>query len=129
MEIYLLIRVSAAIGFLNVLLCLVLAASIGARLLQTGSWTVLKRVQSSIAAGEPPARALLDSAMIMLAGLLLIIPGFLTDLAGLMFLVPASRRRIVAYLERQGASITKGAGRPPPASRNDVIEGEYRRDD
>lgn len=123
LELYLLIRVGAVAGILNTLIALLIAAALGIRVVKSGSWRVLQQVQSSIQRGEPPMQGLLDSAVVTLGGLLLIFPGFITDLIGLACLLPFTRRRVTDSL----ASHWHPA--EPTTSRPNIIEGEFRRED
>jgi UPF0716 protein FxsA len=122
-ELYVLIRVGAVAGLMNTIIALLIAATLGIRIVKSGSWRVLQQVQSSIQRGEPPMQGLLDSAMVTLGGVLLIVPGFITDLLALACLLPVTRRRVAAYLANRWrpAATTK--------ARTDAIEGEFRRDD
>lgn len=122
-ELYLLIRVGAVAGILNILMALLIAAALGIRIVKSGSWDVLQQVQTSIQRGEPPMKGVLDSAVFTLGGVLLIVPGFISDLLALVCLLPFTRRRVIDYL----ASRWHPAG--PAAARPDIIEGEFRRED
>lgn len=92
-----------------------------------------RAVAQALAEGRVPAVELLDSLLLVAAGLLLFLPGFLCDLAGLLLLIPPARhwlsRRIVAYYARRIAAGSRAAAagfaaRPPPAARSDVIDVE-----
>lgn len=126
-ELYLLIRAGAAFGYFNVLLWVLAAAALGFRLLQSRSWTIWNRLQQSLRQHEHPARELLDSAIVMMGALLLILPGFVTDLLGLICLIPVSRAALAAYLEKHGEILLASPG--PAAQHHDTIEGEFRREE
>lgn len=123
LEIYLLIQVGGMIGFLPTLALLFAAAGLGTWLLQTQGWTTWNRLQQSLARGELPAEELVNGAVIVAGGALLLLPGFLSDLAGLLCLLPATRRLIAAWLVRSRLD-TQGSGKEPG-----VIEGEFKRED
>jgi UPF0716 protein FxsA len=99
-EIALFILVGGAIGILPTLALVVLAAVVGTALVRRQGFQALTRLQASIDRGEDPRGQIAHAAMIMLAGVLLIIPGFFTDAIGLLLLVPPVR----AFLIRKGAS-------------------------
>ena len=124
LEIYLLIKIGAVIGFLPTLLLLLGAASLGTYLLNTQGWSTWVRLQQSLAGGELPTTELIDGAIILAGGVLLLLPGFLSDVLGLLCLFPRTRRVIVAYVIRKRFGFGSG---PPPGPR--TIEGEYRRED
>lgn len=71
---------------------LVLASSIaGALLLRHQGFSVMTRIRAEMDAGRDPSRQLAHGAMIVLAAILLIIPGFITDIIGLLLLLPPIR--------------------------------------
>jgi UPF0716 protein FxsA len=126
LEIYLLIQIGSLVGFLPTLLLLFGAAGLGTYLLQTQGWTSWNRMQQSLARGELPADELVNGAVIMAGGALLLLPGFLSDLAGLLCLVPFSRRWIAAWLVSHRL---QAAGVAAEAPATQVIEGEFKRED
>ncbi len=127
LDLYLLVRIGAAIGFFNVFIWVLIAATIGFRLLQFRSWTLWHRLQVTLSRGEHPARELLDSAVVMIAALLLIVPGFMSDGLALICLIPAFRGRLTNYLARHGAVFfANGAPQSPDTN---TIDGEFRREE
>ena len=127
-EIYLLIQIGGTIGFLPTLALLVGAASLGTYLLQTEGWSTWARVQQSFAKGELPADDLVKGAVIVAGGALLLLPGFLSDIAGLLCLFPPTQKLITAYLKANRFGI-RTAYRGPGNEENRTIEGEFRRED
>lgn len=125
LEIYLLVQVGGLVGFLPTLFLLFGAAALGTYLLQTQGWSTWNRLQQSLARGELPADELVNGAVIVAGGALLLLPGFLSDVAGLLCLVPFTRRLIAAWLVR--SRLSQGSGTKPQQDR--VIEGEFRRED
>lgn len=127
LEIYLLIKVGGLLGFLPTLALLMAAASAGAYLLRTQSWSAWQKVQASLARGELPAAELMDGMLIMAGGILLLLPGFLSDVVGLLCLIPSTRRVAGAYLvkHRYGAEAADGGD----TRKTNVIEGEFKRED
>jgi UPF0716 protein FxsA len=68
--------------------------------------------------------------VLLATGVLLLLPGFITDALGFLLLVPALRRAlIVALLKRRGSLRPGGPGPGPGPDRQGYIEGEFRRDD
>lgn len=125
LEIYLLIQMGGMIGFLPTLVLLFGAAALGTYLLQTQGWSTWNRLQQSLARGELPADDLVNGAVIVAGGALLLLPGFLSDMAGILCLIPFSRRLIAAWLVR--SSLGRPPGRGPDGPK--VIEGEFKRED
>ena len=114
--------VAAAESFgLGVTLFVLLAFSLaGAWLTKREGTSVWRRANEELAAGRPPARELLDGAMILGGGALLLTPGFITDLAGLLMLLPPTRmllrplvlrgmsRRVNTVIAAAGTTSTSG---------------------
>ena len=90
-ELFVIIQIGEWIGFLPTILLLI-AISIGGGVLVKreglGAW---RRAQAQLRAGEVPAAELVDGALIMAAGALLLTPGFVTDAFGFLLLIPAAR--------------------------------------
>jgi len=97
-EIALFILVGRAIGLFPTLALVILAAIAGALLLRQQGLGVVERLRSNMNAGTIPGRTMFDTMLIGLAGLLLILPGFLSDAIALVLLVPAVRDRIFSAL-------------------------------
>jgi UPF0716 protein FxsA len=97
-EIYLLIRVGKIMGALPTVALLLLISFIGAWLVRAQGFAILGNVQRELAAGRIPAASLLDGALVLIGGILLLTPGFFTDLLGLFFLIPVTRGMIKQYL-------------------------------
>ncbi|MFM8330181.1 MAG: FxsA family protein [Candidatus Methylumidiphilus sp.] len=127
LEIYLLIQIGSLVGFLPTLALLFGAAGLGTYLLQTQGWTTWNRVQQSLNRGELPAAELVNGAVIMAGGALLLLPGFLSDVAGLLCLIPFSRRLLAAWLVN--SRLARPGGASPAAEETRVIEGEFKRED
>jgi UPF0716 protein FxsA len=90
-ELMLLVRLGGTIGFFPTLAICLLTGVVGAALARSQGLSVLRRIQEVSAQGQLPTRELLDGAMILLAGMVLITPGFLTDAFGLFLLTPPGR--------------------------------------
>ena len=97
-EIVLLIEIGSRIGTLATLAILVLTAVLGATLAHREGLKVLWRIRDKMAQGIMPDEELIDGALILAAGIVLLTPGLLTDAAGLLLLVPASRLALKRWL-------------------------------
>jgi UPF0716 protein FxsA len=128
-EIYVLLEVGGAIGVLPTIAMVVLTAVIGAGLIRAQGLATLGRVQQQLERGELPAVGIIEAALLLVAGALLLTPGFVTDTIGFLILVPPLRRwAIESFLARRivaggMARGQHGAGKPG------AIEGEFRRED
>jgi len=121
-EMYLLIKVGGYLGAWPTIGLVVLAAAAGVLVLRRQGPAVLSRVVSRMQAGVVPVEELAEGALLAAAGVMLLMPGFVTDIAALVLLVPTSRRAMAAWLL---------ARRPRPDSARQahsvVIEGEFER--
>ncbi|MFC5405450.1 FxsA family protein [Cohnella soli] len=77
-----------------------LSAFLGTRLIRTEGKRVLAQAQQQMQAGEPPGHTLLDGVCVLAGGILLIIPGFLSDIVGLTMIIPATRPLYRLFLYR-----------------------------
>jgi UPF0716 protein FxsA len=105
-EIYLIIQVGGAIGVLPTIAILIFDSFLGAALLRSQGRLAWSRFNEALTQGRIPAREVFDGAMVILGGAFLITPGFITDVIGLLLLIPPSRaifRGLVARIARRRA--------------------------
>jgi len=100
-EIYAVIEVAHKIGVLDTLGLLILVSLIGAWLTKHEGFVVLRRLREQLDAGRAPTAELIDGVLVLAAGLLLMVPGFITDAIGLLVLFPPTRVPIRRYLRRR----------------------------
>ena len=100
-EIYLLIEIGSMFGALTAVTLVILTGFLGAFLARMQGLQTLYRIQESLREDKMPSGELLDALLIVIAGLVLLTPGFLTDLAGFLLLIPATRNSIKFWLRRQ----------------------------
>ena len=100
-EIYLLIEIGSMFGALTAVTLVILTGFFGAFLARMQGLQTLYRIQESLREGRMPSGELMDALLIVIAGLVLLTPGFLTDSAGFMLLIPATRNSIKYWLRRQ----------------------------
>ena len=113
-ELMVLLKLHALVGFFDTLAIVVLTGVLGASLARAQGLMVLGQIQRELAEGRMPAPRLFDGVMILIAGALLITPGLITDTVGFLLLVPfvraAIRRWSIARIERHfeqgGGSVT-----------------------
>lgn len=105
LELYLLIEAGRTIGVGATILLVLLTGVAGAWLARSQGVEILRRIQAETAGGRMPPETLLDGALVLIGGLLLLTPGFFTDLLGFSFLVPFTRRLwrsiLSSWLQRQ----------------------------
>src|SRR2546421_9758413 len=90
-ELYVIIKVGEAIGALPTIAILVADSIAGSALLRSQGRSAWRRFNQALAAGRPPAREVLDGALIIFGGAFLITPGFITDVVGVILLLPPTR--------------------------------------
>lgn len=105
LELALLIEVGRAVGVGPTLGIVLLTGIGGAALAKSQGLAVLVRIRGELQQGRLPGDSLLEGALIVAGGLLLVTPGLLTDLCGFMMLIPATRRwlrdRLKRYLQKK----------------------------
>jgi UPF0716 protein FxsA len=112
-ELYLLIEIGHRIGALNTILVVIVTGLLGASLARIQGIKTMIRVRDSLNQGKPPAEELLDAFLIFVAGIVLLTPGFITDVAGVALLVPSTRawfkdwlrKRLRQWIEQNRANI------------------------
>jgi UPF0716 protein FxsA len=100
-EIYLLIQIGGIIGALNTLLVIIITGFVGAYLARLQGMRTLLKIQSNLQQGIMPAEELIDALLILVAGIVLLTPGFLTDAAGLLLLIPQIRFYFKRWLRKK----------------------------
>jgi len=98
MEIGLFILSGKTIGVLPTVGLLIVTGILGAYLAKKQGLEALRRVQHDLRSGIPPGIVMLDGVCILLGGLLLLSPGFVTDIMGLLLLLPVTRKAIKPFL-------------------------------
>ena len=100
-EIYLLIEIGSMFGALTAVILVILTGFLGAFLARMQGLQTFFRIQESLREGRMPSGELLDALLIVIAGLVLLTPGFLTDSAGFLLLIPVTRNSIKYWLRHQ----------------------------
>lgn len=97
-ELFVIIEVGQAIGVWPTIALLFLDSILGAMLLRSQGRAVWRRFNEALAAGRVPHVEVFDGAMVIFGGALLLTPGFVTDIFGLLLLIPPSRAGIRRFL-------------------------------
>ncbi|MBG6248205.1 MULTISPECIES: FxsA family protein [Symbiopectobacterium] len=128
-EISLFIRVAEVLGVAVTLLLVVFTSCIGVSLVRNQGVKTFIQMQQKIAAGESPAAEMVKSVSLVLAGFLLLLPGFFTDFLGLLLLLPSVQKRLTVKLMPH-LHIWRSAGTTSSGSNGNTFNGEfYRKDD
>lgn len=130
-EIWLLIQVGHAIGGWQTLVLLLLDSILGAALVRHQGRQTWRAFRRALDEKRMPAREVADGALILVGGTLLLTPGFLSDLLGLVFLLPPTRAFVrpllTTFVARRlgvGGLVGRRAPRGRQSSYGDVVEGE-----
>lgn len=140
-ELAVVIKVGAAIGVLPTIGLMILSATAGSWLIRRQGTLALADVQRSFRELRDPTGPLAHGALILLAGVLMVAPGFLTDITGLALLFPAVRRLVMGQLAARVRVTRAGFGFPQqpqpgpfdpsprgsarPGSRTTIIDADY----
>ena len=127
LEIYLLIEIGSLIGAVWTVTAVVGTAALGAVLVRRQGLAALARFRSATQAGELPAVAIIEGLALLVAGALLLTPGFFTDLVGFLLLTPPLRQFLVRRW-LAGRVVTPVGGTPSGRAPG-VLDGESRRID
>ncbi len=126
-EIALFIQVGGLIGMVPTLVIVVITALVGTILLRGQGVATLTNLQSAVARGSNPLNEIAHGAFILVAGVLLLTPGFFTDALGISFLIPPVRSAIIRFLSTRvkaqvvGGTANQTRNTPP----DDIVEGDY----
>lgn len=135
LELAVMIKVGGSIGVLGVLLLIIGAGILGVMLIRVAGPAMALRARERLARGEMPEAAMLEGLMLAVGGLLLLFPGFISDVLAVVCLLPMTRNLLLRKLRqkaeeqarRQRAFADELAARQ--SQRTNVIDGEYKRHD
>lgn len=115
--------VGRVLGLGMTLLLTLLSTFFGVWLLRKGSFAEIKKLQEQMANQTNHSSQALNVAMTFLAGIFMVIPGFITDIFGLILLVPWFRNAVTKWFEAKSVPVKKESA--ANKIKSDVIEGEY----
>src|SRR5260370_5837324 len=126
-EIYVIIQVAHAIGAVPAVLALLLISAAGPGLVRRQGLGVWSRARDRVSSGEIPGRELMDGVLLLCAGVLITIPGFITDGLGLLLLLSpvraVVRRLVIGRLARRSRGLTMTVRSWPPAPPSAPVPG------
>ena len=133
LEIILFIKIGGILGVWITVFVVILTAIVGTRLVKSQGINAINNVKSSLLRGQDITQSLINGALILIAGILLLTPGFFTDFIGLTFLIPKTRNIWVTFGIKHFSSyifLKTGSDNMKKNSYNtsqsDVIDGEYK---
>jgi len=106
----------------------VFTAVVGTWLLRRQGFATFQRFQASLKKGEIPAYEMIEGPIILLGGVLLLTPGFVTDLMGLVCLIPSLRRKLAQYVIEHFLVLQTGFDAANP-NQHQALDGEYRKEE
>jgi len=119
-ELYVILKVGDAIGAVWTIALLAADSLLGALLLRSQGRSVWRRFNAALAEGKMPHREVMDGVLVIFGGAFLITPGFITDIVGLLLLLPPTRALIRSRVVRRlGRRVAVSVGSPPGRSRPD----------
>jgi len=140
-EIALLVKVGGIIGGWNTIAIVIITAFVGSYLVRREGLHTLQTAQDKMQRNELPGNEIVQGLMLVIAGVLLVTPGFVTDILGMLFVLPGTRQHIASqvskHMKTRVVSSAGFAGQGPfdsqqspfteaPKDQNgDVIEGQY----
>jgi len=137
LEIYVLVSVGESIGGFSTILLVVITALVGSTLLKQQGWSTMAKAQNAMANGQTPAFEMLEGVVILISGVLLLTPGFITDTIGLLGLMPFSRAYFIDNMLKKNAQkiFTKNSAsfvhnsqtqkESNTGQKNKTLEGEF----
>ncbi|MCC3748183.1 FxsA family protein [Rouxiella badensis] len=125
-EITLFIKVASVIGVAFTLLLVVFTSCVGVSLVRNQGMKTIFQLQQKLALGESPAAEMVKSVSLVLAGFLLVVPGFFTDLLGLLLLLPPVQKSLTLKLMPH-LNIYRPGGAGP--AMGNTFDGEFQRKD
>lgn len=136
LEIYVLVKVGGILGAWPTVLLVIITALVGSALVRSQGFQLVRQLQARMAAGEMPGQQLVEGILLIISGVLLVTPGFVTDFCGLLLLQPRIRASI-ARSAMANATFTSNVhmggftqgGFQKGANDDDIIEGEFERKD
>ncbi|MFW5735472.1 MAG: FxsA family protein [Oceanidesulfovibrio sp.] len=100
-ELYLLITVGSYIGAAPTILIVILTGAAGAWLARRQGMSTMLSMRERLNSGQMPAEEMIDAFLILVAGVVLLTPGFMTDICGIILLIPPARQAIKRWLRRK----------------------------
>lgn len=125
-ELAVFIQVAEVVGLFTAILLIVISSLVGLSLVRNKGFRTLVLVQQKIRDGENPATEMLKSVSLIIAGLLLLVPGFITDILGLVLLLPPLQKYLLLKFMPH-MRFSRGTGYQQ--HQGHTFEGEYQRKD
>lgn len=126
-ELFVLIKIGSLLGVVPTVAIVLITAFIGSQLVRQQGLDVMGQVRTAQARGEVPTLPILNGIALLLAGFLLITPGFISDTLGFTLLIPKLRQYLARQLLERVTIITPSGSSTHRRDQHTTIEGEYYR--
>ena len=126
-EITVLMQVGAVLGVWPTIAIVILTAWVGAKYVRQQGIATLNSVQTKMAQGQMPSDEIVTGLVLLVAGVLLVTPGFVTDFLGLSLLIPAVRQAIAGSVANEQDNPFQAHIQPPHKAK--TLDGEFERKD
>lgn len=120
LEIAAFVAVANSIGLGEAIVLAIAAGVLGLVILRQQGMVTLERARRAVERGEVPVAEVFDAIALLAAGVLLLLPGFLTDVLALLLILPPVRQALRRWLAARTRAAPQGGERRPP-----LIEGEF----
>jgi len=100
LELVLILRVGQVVGIWYTVLLMIMTTFFGVLLAKYQGFLAIREMKNSLAYGQMPGEAILDGLLVLIGGILLFIPGFITDIVGLLCLLPFTKRIFKEYIKK-----------------------------
>lgn len=99
-ELYFLLEISQFIGVFTTVMIIIFTGAAGVSIAKRQGYQVINNIRSSLNAGKMPTDDLISALLILVGGVTLLTPGFLTDISGFLLILPGSRDLIAALVKK-----------------------------
>ena len=126
LEIFLIIEIGQYFGAMNTIIMILATAILGAVLVRIEGLSTLSRIKSSVQSGELPTIELISGGILIISAVVLLMPGFITDVLGLVLMSPSLRRRVASMVAQK---LFTRQERSSGANSGKIIDTEFKVED
>lgn len=99
-ELYFLLEISQFVGIFTTVLVIIFTGTLGVGIAKRQGYQVINNIRSTLNSGKMPTDDLISALLILIGGITLLTPGFLTDITGFLLILPGSRDLIAAFVKK-----------------------------
>jgi len=124
-EIAIFIQVGGFLGTFNTILLIFLTAAVGVYFVRQQGFRTFQKIGAELQSHQIPVQGMFDGLVILISGILLVTPGFLTDIIGFLGLIPQTRIFLLAIIKNLFLQRYSNVHKPYKKDTNDAIDGDY----